>query len=765
MFHHLRTKLTVLYGALFAVALGMIALAVYAATTRNVEHMVRNDLVASGVVFDNLSDIRYRKMADEADILAHDFGFRAAVGTNDVATARSALGNLASRFGISLAFVVTQDGRVMSADPRLDGALPPGVVATVESGDSASGVFVRNGVVYEAASAPVLTPAPSGWVVFATPLGPEAMNGFARLSGLPLQADILEQGSDGAWVSLMDPRHSKAAANLSVLIDHSLKGTAIKATKISGPDGGAVGLVRRLPALDDGQHILLLLKCPLKAALAPYGALAFSILLIGGLGLLLLIGASWFLARTLTRPISALAEAARGLQRGEMARVAVAGDDEIARLGLVFNVMAGEIEERETSLKGALDVAEAASRAKSTFLANMNHEVRTPLNGVLGVAGLLKGTPLDGRQRQMVGLIEASGASLQQILNDVLDMVELDTGAMTIVAEPFNLGASLSALCAHAGADAKAKGLTFRLEAPDAVVGWVSGDRRRVDQILDNLLSNAVKFTADGEVSLQVEIASDEAYRFVVRDSGIGFDPAHLSRMFQPFSQVDSSMTRKFGGTGLGLCLARDMARAMGGDISAEGAPGQGAAFTLTLPLPGAEQPVGAAASGPAETPADDLIEAIAAPGVSQSDAAPGQPAKNPLRVLVVDDHPANRQIIELILGSVGIDLVSAENGALAVEAYKAQPFDAVLMDLQMPVMDGFTAISLIRRHERATGAARTPIIVVSANAQEEHLAASAEAGADSHLAKPILAPTLLSALEDALDSAEDLADAERQAI
>ena len=143
MFHHLRTKLTVLYGALFAVALGMIALAVYAATTRNVEHMVRNDLVASGVVFDNLSDIRYRKMADEADILAHDFGFRAAVGTNDVATARSALGNLASRFGISLAFVVTQDGRVMSADPRLDGALPAGVVATVESGDSASGVFVR----------------------------------------------------------------------------------------------------------------------------------------------------------------------------------------------------------------------------------------------------------------------------------------------------------------------------------------------------------------------------------------------------------------------------------------------------------------------------------------------------------------------------------------------------------------------------------------------------------------------------------------------
>jgi len=306
--------------------------------------------------------------------------------------------------------------------------------------------------------------------------------------------------------------------------------------------------------------------------------------------------------------------------------------------------------------------------------------------------------------------------------------------------------------------------LAFRLEAPDAVVGWVNGDRRRIDQILDNLLSNAVKFTAQGEVSLQVEVASDGAYRFVVRDSGIGFDPADLSRMFEPFSQVDSSMTRKFGGTGLGLCLARDMARAMGGNISAEGAPGQGAAFTLTLPLPVAERPAGAATLEAAETRVVDSIEAIVASSSAAGDADDSQPEESVLRVLVVDDHLANRQVIEMILGSVGIDPVSAENGALAVEAYKAQPFDAILMDLQMPVMDGFTAISLIRRHERETGASRTPIIVVSANAQDEHMAASAEAGADSHLAKPILAPTLLSALEDALDSAEGAAEAERQA-
>jgi len=251
-------------------------------------------------------------------------------------------------------------------------------------------------------------------------------------------------------------------------------------------------------------------------------------------------------------------------------------------------------------------------------------------------------------------------------------------------------------------------------------------------------------------VTLSVGLRADGGRQFVVRDTGVGFDPDNLAKMFEPFSQVDGSMTRQVGGTGLGLCLARDMARAMGGEVSAEGAPGKGAAFALTLPLPAAERPADyiPPVIEAGETLARDAVE----PDPVVEDAAPPEQA---LRVLVVDDHPANRQVIELILGSVGVDLVSAENGAEAVDAFKVQLFDAVLMDLQMPVMDGFTAIALIRAHERETGAGHTPIIVVSANVQEQHLAASAKAGADSHLAKPILAPTLLAALEDALSGAE----------
>jgi CheY-like chemotaxis protein len=300
--------------------------------------------------------------------------------------------------------------------------------------------------------------------------------------------------------------------------------------------------------------------------------------------------------------------------------------------------------------------------------------------------------------------------------------------------------------------------LAFAVQIAEDARGWALGDRDRIAQIVSNILSNAVKFTAQGSVSLAVAREPGGGWRFQVRDTGVGFDPENLSKMFEPFMQLDGSLTRQFGGSGLGLSLAREMARRMGGEIAADGGLGQGAVFTLTMPLRDAEAPAqpGRATPplspafpeplGPAERPGD---------GLTPADGAP--------RVLVVDDNPANRRVIELILTAIGAGFVSAENGAIAVDACTTQAFDAVLMDLQMPVMDGLTAISLIRRHEAETGVDPTPIIVVSANVQDEHLAASAAAGADLHLAKPILAPALLAALDQVLSG--DVPAAERQAV
>ena len=744
MFTHLRTKLTVLYVALFLAALGVIALTVYAATTRNVQHMVRDQLTVSGTVYDNLSATRYRRLEDEADVLAHDFGFRAAVATNDTATVRSALDNLGARFGVSRAFVVGMDGKVTAPNAGLDASLPAEAVQAIQSGDATSGVYVINGVAYETVAAPITTPAPAGWVVFASAIGPADMSSLAKLSAIPLKAEIFQRQPNGSLVQLASGKPAPASAPLQAFVSQSLSASSVQAGKLAGPNGGSIALARPLPAFDGAQQVVLLLRCPIADAFAPYASLVGTIAVIGAAGVLLLVLGSWLLARNLTRPISALEAAARQLQRGETARVVVETKDEIAQLGRVFNAMADDIQEREVSLKRARDVAEAANVAKSTFLANMNHEVRTPLNGVLGVAALLAQTPLDDHQRHMVDIIDESGASLLRILNDVLDMVELGAGDLTVAVEPFDLAAKINAMAEVTTAAALAKGLTFRLVTGASSPGWVAGDAKRFDQVLSNLLSNAVKFTDTGGVALHVS-AGPDAWRFEVRDTGVGFDAGHLEEMFQPFSQADGSMTRRAGGTGLGLSLAREMARAMGGDITADGAPGKGSSFVLTLPLP--------SVAAPQDAQSTAISAMVPEPG--SADAEVGEPAEVealPLKVLVVDDHANNRAVIELILGSVGLGMVSVENGAEAVAAFKAQPFDVVLMDLQMPVMDGITAIRLIRDHERDMALERTPIVVVSANVQSEHLRASAAAGADSHLAKPILAPSLLAAIEAVLD-------------
>ncbi|WP_158914449.1 ATP-binding protein [Caulobacter sp. S45] len=689
----------------------------------------------SGVVFDNLLTTRNRGLQAEAEILAHDFGFRAAVATKDQATVRSALDNLAARLDLNLAFVVGLDGHLVAQDETLGVKLPQSVVRAVQSDYPVAGIFHIGGVAYEGVAAPILTPEPAGWVVFARTLGSTDMAQLERLSAIPLHAAVLSRRSDGTWMAL-DTRHPlRSRPELRARIGRALAVSTPKPFRSTDPDGAALVFVHRLTGLGDDQQVALLLRYPLADALKPFHALFANIVAIGLIAILLLVVGSWVIARNLTRPISALEEAAQRLRRGETARVVVGGGDEIASLGYTFNAMADGIVEREASLKQARDLAQAADRAKSEFLANMNHEFRTPLNGVLGSASVLSSTRLDPDQRKMLGLIERSGEGLQRILDAVLDMVEIGAGGIELLEAPFDLAALLQALADEAALAAHAKGVAF--EYTPIEEGWVHGDARRVTQALSNLLSNAVKFTEQGRIILKASrLPGSHIYRFEVHDTGVGFDPQRVAEMFQPFSQADGSLTRKFGGAGLGLSLARQVARAMGGEIVADGVLERGATFVFTVPLVSHARPA-------------PLIEQT--PSAPQSSAMEDDLEPSPLRVLLAEDHPANRMVVELILGAIGVDLVSVENGALAVEAYRERSFDVVLMDLQMPVMDGLTAIKLIRAHETEAARPSAPIIVLSANVQSEHLRASAAAGADRHLAKPIVASVLIAALEDVL--------------
>ncbi|WP_296596226.1 MHYT domain-containing protein [Phenylobacterium sp.] len=381
-------------------------------------------------------------------------------------------------------------------------------------------------------------------------------------------------------------------------------------------------------------------------------------------------------------------------------------------------------------LAEARDAAETANRAKSEFLANMSHEIRTPLNGVLGVAEVLAASGLSPKQQELVGVIKASGDLLNVLFSDLLDLAQAEAGMAELRPEPTALRDVAEAVVALYAPQAEQKGLGLRLDmAPDAGA-VVNCDGMRLRQVLGNLLSNAVKFTETGEAVVALRREGDRV-TFEVRDTGVGFDAAAKADLLGAFRQADGSSTRRHGGAGLGLAICRDYVALMGGTLDCSSAPGRGASFSFTLDLPA-------------------LAEAD-----NESAAPVGQAvADRHFRVLVVDDNDVNRQVLALILDAVGIEHGEAENGAEALDAVGAGGFDAVLMDIQMPVMDGLEATRRIRAWEVETGRARMPILIVSANGLQEHVDAGRAAGADGHLDKPVSVPLLLGALEPHVNAA-----------
>jgi signal transduction histidine kinase/CheY-like chemotaxis protein len=368
-------------------------------------------------------------------------------------------------------------------------------------------------------------------------------------------------------------------------------------------------------------------------------------------------------------------------------------------------------------LQGARDKADAANNAKSSFLGVISHELRTPMNGVLGAAQLLSATRLETTQRDYLSIIRNSGDNLLSLLNDILDMTKIEAGKMTFETVDVSIEDLHRRVTGPFMAQAEAKGIDFIAHFEGDQPAVVRGDPLRVCQVIQNLLSNAVKFTERGAINYTIRSTrlSDRrvAFDFAITDSGAGISPEDLARLFQPFTQVDASSTRRFGGTGLGLTIARRMANIMGGDITVESIVGEGSTFTFSVQ------------AEVVEWTAVEAAEAIAA------EIDEGQS----LNVLVVEDHPVNRMILEAWLGSAGHTTASAENGQIAVDMAADQAFDLIIMDVNMPVMDGLSATRLIRE---AGANAETPIAVLSASARSEDHAAGLEAGADAYLNKPI---------------------------
>ncbi len=459
-------------------------------------------------------------------------------------------------------------------------------------------------------------------------------------------------------------------------------------------------------------------------------------------------GCSLFLGRMLARrviePVARLSEA-----MGEVAvsgdlgrRVEAAEDDEFGRLIESFNTLLDRLYANDRELRTAMtelvtarDQAEAANLQKSQFLANMSHEIRTPLNGVLAMAQIIALGELAAEQRARLDVIRSSGQSLLTILNDILDVSKIEAGALVLEATPFDLEPMVRSAAESFSAVAEGKGVELWIDIEPGAEGVRLGDPARLRQIIGNLVSNALKFTQVGTVAVRVEtLEGSEGVRLTVTDTGIGMAADKLSLLFQKFTQLDSSTTRRFGGTGLGLSICHELTTLMGGRIWAESVEGRGSSFFVELPL---ERPAPAAAAG-----ADGEVAQVE--------------EHRPLRILAAEDNKTNQLVLSTILDIFGADVTIVDNGRLAVEAARSSPFDVILMDIQMPEMDGLAATRAIRAEEVRTGRPRTPILAVSANVMDHQVAEYLAAGMDGHVAKPIEISHLQTALERILAEPAD---------